>query len=97
LPRLSVLIGAAAIGPPPTLALGAAALVTFYIAGVTALARTETRNPRIPPLIGSLIRGLLFLQAGFCLLAGGSGWLAALLLLALWPVSRLVASHFYAS
>ncbi len=74
-----------------------AAAVTLYIAAVTALARTETRNPRIPPLIGSLIRGLLFIQAGFCLVAGGSGWIAALLLLALWPVSRLVASHFYAS
>ena len=74
-----------------------AAVLTLYIAAVTVLARTETRNPRIPPLIGSLIRGLLFLQAGFCLVAGGSGWVAALLLLALWPVSRLVASHFYAS
>jgi 4-hydroxybenzoate polyprenyltransferase len=101
---LSVLIGAAAIGPlwvsssflhTPCFAAGT--VITLYIAGVTALARTETRNPRIPPLIGALIRGLLFLQAGFCLLAGGAGWVAALLLLALWPVSRLVASHFYAS
>jgi 4-hydroxybenzoate polyprenyltransferase len=74
-----------------------AATITLYIAGITALARTETRNPRIPPLIGSLIRGLLFIQAGICLAAGGSGWIAALLLLALWPVSRLVASRFYAS
>lgn len=94
---LSVLVGAAAIASPPPLALAAAAAVALYIAAVTTLARTETRNPRIPPLIGSLIRGLLFLQAGFCLAAGGSGWIAALLLLALWPVSRLVASHFYAS
>jgi 4-hydroxybenzoate polyprenyltransferase len=94
---LSVMVGAAAISAPPPLALAAAAAITLYIAAVTALARTETRNPRIPPLIGSLIRGLLFLQAGFCLMAGGSGWIAALLLLALWPVSRLVASHFYAS
>jgi len=94
---LSVLVGAAAIAPPPPLALAAVALITLYIAGVTILARTETRNPRIPPLIGALIRGLLFIQAGFCLLAGGSGWIAALLLLALWPISRLVASHFYAS
>ena len=100
---LSVLIGAAAIFPlqPSAFSLqpfySASALITLYIAAVTALARTETRNPRIPPLIGSLIRGLLFIQAGFCLLAGGSGWVAALLLLALWPVSRLVASRFYAS
>jgi 4-hydroxybenzoate polyprenyltransferase len=94
---LSVLAGAVAISPPPRMALMAAAVVTLYIIGVTALARTETRNPRIPPLIGSLIRALLFIQAAFCLLAGGSGWIAALLLLALWPVSRLVGSRFYAS
>jgi len=94
---LSVLAGAVAIAPPSQKALGAAAVITLYIAGVTALARTETRNPRIPPLIGSLIRGLLFIQAGFCVLAGGSGWAAALVLLALWPASRLVASRFYAS
>ena len=101
---LSVLVGAAACGPlPPTSFIlhpsscAAAVAITLYIAGVTALARTETRNPRIPPLIGSLIRGLLFIQAGFCLLAGGSGWAAATLLLALWPISRLVARHFYAS
>ncbi|MGA3172302.1 MAG: UbiA family prenyltransferase [Chthoniobacteraceae bacterium] len=94
---LSVLVGAAAIGPPPPLAIAAAAVVAVYIAGVTALARTETRNPRIPPLIGALIRGLLFIQAGMCLLARGQGWIACLLLLALWPISRLVASRFYAS
>jgi 4-hydroxybenzoate polyprenyltransferase len=94
---LSVMVGAAAIGPPPPLALAAGAAITLYIAGVTALARTETRNPRIPPLIGALIRGLLFIQAGFCLAAGGAGWMAALLLLALWPISRLVGSRFYAS
>jgi len=94
---LSVLVGAAAIGPPPPLAITAAAVVALYIAVVTALARTETRNPRIPLLIGALIRGLLFIQAGMCLLARGHGWIASLLLLALWPISRLVASRFYAS
>lgn len=94
---LSLLAGAAAIATPPATALAAAGSIALYIAGVTALARGEIRTPRIPALIGVLIRGLLFLQAGFCLLAGGSGWQAALLLLALWPVSRLVASHFYAS
>jgi 4-hydroxybenzoate polyprenyltransferase len=94
---LSVLLGAAAIAVPPPLAVLAAAIITLYIAGVTALARTETRNPRIPPLIGALIRGLLFIQAAFCLAAGGRGWIASLLLLAMWPISRLVASRFYAS
>ncbi len=72
-------------------------IIGSYIWGVSVIARTETSNPRIPPLIGKLIRGLLILQAGFCAWAGGIGWIAALLLLALWPVSRLVASRFYAS
>jgi len=94
---LSVLVGAEAIGPAPRMAMVAAGAITLYIAGITALARTETRNPRIPPLIGTLIRGLLFIQAGFCMAAGGSGWVAGVLLLALWPVSRLVGRHFYAS
>jgi 4-hydroxybenzoate polyprenyltransferase len=100
---LSVLIGVAAILPFHNSyfiihnSFLPASVITLYIAGVTALARTETRNPRIPPLIGSLIRGLLFIQAGFCFAAGGRGWVATVLLLALWPVSRLVASRFYAS
>jgi 4-hydroxybenzoate polyprenyltransferase len=72
-------------------------VICAYITGVSLLARTETSNPRIPPLIGKLISGLLFIQAGFCAYAGGVGWDAAFLLLALWPVSRLVASRFYAS
>ena len=72
-------------------------VITAYICVLSAAARNETSNPRIPPLIGKLIRGLLFIQAGFCAYAGGIGWAAALLLLARWPVSRLVASRFYAS
>lgn len=85
------------VATPPPLAIAAALVITVYIAAVTALARKETTNPRIPLLIGTLIRALLFIQAGFCVAAGGSGWIAAILLLALWPISRLVASHFYAS
>ena len=55
--------------------------------------RTETGNPRIPPLIGALIRGVIFIQAAFCALSGGAaGWIAAGVLLALWPISRLVGS-----
>jgi 4-hydroxybenzoate polyprenyltransferase len=84
-------------GVPSPLAISAAVFITLYIAAVTALARKEVANPKIPPLIGALIRALLFIQAAFCLAAGGSGWIAAILLLALWPLSRLVASHFYAS
>ena len=100
---LSVMAGAAAVIPEqpgrfdlhPSLA--AVAAVTLYIGAVTVLARAEMGNPRIPPLIGALIRGLIFLQAGFCLLAGGFGWVGSVVLLALWPMSRLVAKQFYAS
>jgi 4-hydroxybenzoate polyprenyltransferase len=107
---ISVLIGAIAaadlggkpyIFPPPAFnfdpPIFAAALITAYITLVTILARSESRNPRIPPLIGSLIRGLLFIQAAFCFLAGGAGRIAAIVLLALWPLSRIVANRFYAS
>ena len=103
---LSVLAGAVAAlevgrqaGPLPVSAFDmhpafpAAATVALYIAGISVLARHETQNARIPPLIGWLIGALIFLQAGFCYLAGGMGWMAALLLLALWPISRLVASR----
>jgi 4-hydroxybenzoate polyprenyltransferase len=91
-----VTMDAFAAVPAPILYV-AAATIALYIAGVTVLARKETTNPRIPTLIGSLIRALLFIQAGFCLAAGGSGWIGAILLLALWPISRLVGCRFYAS
>ena len=94
---ISVMVGAAALAPPPPLAIAAAITIALYIAAVTALARRETSNPRIPPLIGSLIRALLFIQAAFSAAAGGSGWIAAILLLALWPLSRRLSSQFYAS
>jgi 4-hydroxybenzoate polyprenyltransferase len=103
---LSVLVGAVAIAPFDPSAANSiwrgpafipACVILVYIAAVTAMARGETRDPRRPALIGALIRALLFIQAGFCVWAGGIGWGAALVLLALWPISRMVSSHFYAS
>ena len=82
---------------PPELAYIAAAIVALYITGITVLARNETRSPKIPPMIGKLIRGLLFIQAAFCAAAGHAGWAAAAVLLALWPISGLVARRFYGS
>jgi hypothetical protein len=67
---------------------------------VTTLARTETSNPAIPPLIGKLIRGLILIQAALCLVsrAGWPSWVAAAVLaLALWPLSRIVGRRFYSS
>lgn len=55
--------------------------------------------PPLPPLIGAHIRLLLPMQAAFCYL--GAAWdygrVAAILLIAAWPVSKAVSRRFYAS
>ena len=96
---LNVLLGASlaqTFAPP---ALAAAGLAAAYITAVSLLARRETENPAIPPLIGKLIRALILIQALFCAIAGGlAGWASAVVLtLALWPLSRIVAKRFYGS
>ena len=103
---LNLLLGAAACPvawaglPTPRLwlLLGAAGLLTLYIAGVTALARREVQTGRAG-LIGVLLRGLLPLQAALCLAAGAgwASWLAAGLLLALWPITGWLSKRFYMS
>ena len=103
---LNLLLGAAAssvawVDLPAARAwrlFGAAALLTLYITGVSALARREAQTGRAA-LIGQLLRGLLAVQAAFCLSAG-AGWfggLAAVVLLALWPVTGWLAKRFYMS
>jgi 4-hydroxybenzoate polyprenyltransferase len=96
---LNVLLGASLAQTFATPALAAAALIAAYITAVTLLARRETENPAIPPLIGKLIRALILIQAFFCALSGSlSGWIcAAILALALWPLSRIVGKKFYGS
>jgi 4-hydroxybenzoate polyprenyltransferase len=96
---LNVLLGAT-LAPVFTASVITAALViAVYITAVSLLARDETENPAIPPLIGKLVRGLILIQAVFCLISGGvRGWLcAAVLALALWPLSHIVGRRFYAS
>jgi hypothetical protein len=51
----------------------------------------------IPSVIGTLIRGLLPIQAAFAVLAVPYGTAAGCLLLCLWPVSALLGRRFYAS
>lgn len=97
---LSLLLGAALSGAFPIAVIAAALLTILYIAAVTMLARRETSHPAIPPLIGSLIRALILIQAFFCAISGAGwpGWLAAsALALVLWPASRMVGKRFYAS
>ena len=105
---LNLLLGAAAsvcasggtMLPPAGLVrvLMAAVVLTVYVAFISALARREVETGRAA-LIGALLRGLLPLQAALCLLAhaGWAGWLSAAMLLVLWPLSGVLAKHFYMS
>lgn len=97
---LSLLLGATLARSFSAAAIAAALFTTLYIAAVTLLSRRETENPAIPPLIGPLIRAMILIQAVFCAAsgAGRAGLLAAAVLtLALWPLSRIVGKRFYAS
>ncbi len=71
-----------------------AAVVTLWLAVKVFTGRTP-----LPPLIGAHIRVLLILQAAVCYLGDpwGLGWYAALVLVALWPISARVSRRFYAS
>ena len=111
---LNLLLGAAASIPetaaglrsvplPNIIGVATAAMVLLcYIYAVSVLARREVETGRAS-LIGALLRGLLPLQAAFCLCASfflGAGWLgwgAAAVLLALWPVAGLLSKRFYMS
>ena len=81
---------------------GAAVVLMLYISGVSVLARREVETGRAS-LIGALLRGLLPLQAAFCLCAsfffgaGMMGWDVAVALLALWPVAGWLSKRFYMS
>jgi 4-hydroxybenzoate polyprenyltransferase len=64
-------MGARAVGP--TLGLGVylgAAVLLAYLVVLTAIARHETRNPRLPALVGALIAGICLLDAVMLLLSG---------------------------
>jgi 4-hydroxybenzoate polyprenyltransferase len=97
---LNLMLGATLVAPFSVFALAAALVITSYITAVTSLARVETSNPAIPPLIGKLIRALILIQAVFCAISrtGVAGWICACVLaLALWPLSRIVGRKFYGS
>ncbi len=78
---------------PATLALALA----FVVMEVRRLLHQPA--PPLPPVIGNLIRVLLFLQCAFCLVRKPSpaAFLCAMFLLVVWPVSRSVSRRFYAS
>ena len=49
------------------------------------------------PSIGAFIRGLLLIQAAWMTFAGGSGMIAAIIVLCAWPASVYLSRWFYAS
>lgn len=72
------------------------------ISGIWLAAKLFRKPPApLPPLIGAHIRLLLLLQAAFCFTANPWLWetgsISAIVLVAMWPVSRVVARRFYAS
>ncbi len=95
---LNVMLGAAAAPacPTTTAVLVAAGAETLYIAVVTHLARRETRGGTwwTPARIGTLIGGLLWIQAAFCIAAGGAGIWIGLTLAALWLPLRALRRRF---
>lgn len=96
----NLLLGASLIQIFPKGVWICAAIETLYIFRVTTLARRETDGGKITPkVIGALISLLLPIQAAFCIAAdaGKLSWAAAALLIACWPLHRIVARRFYAS
>jgi hypothetical protein len=77
------------------LALSAAAILRAWHCG------NRLRGAPEPELvsftIGVFLRALLLMQAAFCAMMPGPGYIAAGLLLLLWPVSTVLARRFYAS
>lgn len=76
-------------------------LFLLPVLGAVVLLRRlfSTPPPPLPPMIGAHIRLLLPLQAAVCWFGASQelGPLCACVLLALWPVSRLLSKRFYAS
>lgn len=77
----------------------------WFLAGSVAfmtsirLAGPPERARRIPAAVGALLRALLPLQAALAWGAGAgpAGWIAGIVLLAVWPASRILGRRFYMS
>jgi 4-hydroxybenzoate polyprenyltransferase len=59
----------------------------------------EFKSWSVPSLIGLLLSGLLWIQAGFIMVAGAGKWgiLIGLFLIGLWPLHRILDKQFHAS
>jgi 4-hydroxybenzoate polyprenyltransferase len=77
------------------LALSAAAILRAWQCGSRLGGSPEPEV--ISFTIGVFLRALLLMHAAFCALTPGPGYIAAGLLLLLWPASAVLAKRFYAS
>lgn len=104
LPILPVTLGALALSKFALFSpakVPAVAIFGLAVASTAWLLVKMFRSPAppLPPLIGAHIRVLLPLQAAVCYSADpwAAGRIAAIVLLACWPLSREVSRRFYAS
>ncbi len=71
-------IAALAVAPRVGVAVYAgAAVLLAYLVALTVVAKHETRNPRLPALVGQLIAGICLLDAAVLVLCGHLAWAAA--------------------
>lgn len=104
LPALVLILGCSggipyASGAPAKQPAIALFILSMAMALWLAIKMFRRPTPPLPPMIGAHIRLLLPVQAAWCWTANpwGVGFIAALVLLALWPVSKWVSRFFYAS
>jgi hypothetical protein len=85
--------------PPVFLAVGATAALWAWRAGARLPRASAGSDDGVPAsaVVGSMIRGLLPLQAALCAAAGPAGYPAAAVLLALFPVSAILGRRFAGS
>ncbi len=73
-------------------------IIALWGAWSVAIILLRDRTTPVPPQIGHLIRLLLLFQAALCAASGTmEGMSAAVILVLLWPISRVLGRWFYAS
>jgi len=73
-------------------------LIAVTSAWKVAITLLRDRAAPVPPQIGNLIRLLILLQAALCAASGTvAGMSAAVILVLLWPIARVLGRWFYAS
>ena len=97
---MSLLLGASAATSADlcfAVVISAAIGVSLYIVLVARIALNETQYAGLGRYVGLMIRFLIVIQAGLCLVQGRGGVVVAGLVLLGWPVSSWLGKRFYAS